>query len=384
MGDLPKQASASLQSLSLAMEQLNTSSHNSTSWDTKAVATSVVLGLCCLVGIPGNLLIVVAISRHLRRASLMVKLMLNLALTDILSLLMLPLWIVALLGGWPYGHAACKILSYAIYCGLYASVLTVTLMSIHRYLKVLHPSWKAKLHLGGRGDKVLLASIWVLACFLAIPAPIFRKVKETTSGRRACKPHYDSVPEEAAMLLLETLTVFLVPGAILTTSYFCIIHRVGRSPFHSSHRLNQLITWVIAAFFLFWAPYHALNLVQAAAVFAEGAGVDVGSGLREAIRQGQNVAGALTFLNSSLNPFLYAFASRNLRNSSSLLKRVERICHSKCSDTPELGCRKASRATPSIDATPATTTELCPRQPAPCPSSELKPRCVPDTQKYSL
>ncbi|XP_061102898.1 leukotriene B4 receptor 1-like [Conger conger] len=368
------------------MQHLNISSHNSTSWNTKDVATSVVLGLCCVVGIPGNLLVVVAISRHLRKASLMVKLMLNLALTDILSLLMVPLWIVALLEGWPYGHAACKILSYAIYCGLYASVLTITLMSIHRYLKVLRPFCKARLQLGGRDERVLLASLWAMACFLAIPAAILRKVEEAGSGRPACIPHFHSHLEEATILLLETLLGFLVPGVILTASYLCIIHRVGRSPVLSSHRLNQLVTWVVVAFFLFWAPWHALNLVQAAATFVEGErpGREVGARLRKAIRQGHNVAGALTFLNSSLNPFLYAFASRSLRNGSSLLKRMERVCHPKFPDKPEPDRRRAVLGISSIDITLATTAELRPMQPASSLSSELKPRCVPDTQKSSL
>ncbi|KAJ8335595.1 hypothetical protein SKAU_G00389370 [Synaphobranchus kaupii] len=343
------------------MQHLNTSNQNSTSWNTKNVASSVVLGMCCVVGIPGNLLVAVAISRRLRRASLMVKLMLNLALTDILSLLMLPVWIVALLGDWPYSPAACKILSYAVYCGVYASVLTVTLMSIHRYLKVLYPSGTARLHLGWRGGKVLLASLWALSCFLATPAAVFREVKveEAGSGRLACRPHYGSRVTEATILLLETLLLFLVPGAILTSSYLCIIHRVGRSPFPSSHRLNQLVTWVVAAFFIFWAPSHALNLVQAVAAIVERVepGAELGARLREAARQGHNVAGAFTFLNSSLNPFLYAFASRSLRNTSSLMKRVEHLCHSKVPETAQLDYRKASLDIVSTNVTLDMTTE---------------------------
>ncbi|KAJ8417933.1 hypothetical protein AAFF_G00227760 [Aldrovandia affinis] len=346
--------------LGLCRLHLNTSSSNSTTWDMGNLAPSMVLGLCCLVGVPGNLVVAYAISRHPRRASLTVKLMLNLALTDILSLLMVPLWIAALLGGWRYGHATCKVLSYVVYCGLYASVLTVTLMSIQRYLLVLYPSCRAKLSPRGRGARVLLASLWALACLLASPVAVLRDLQEveTGGGRLACRPHYGSTQVEVAILLLETLLGFVVPGATLTTSYLCIVWRVGRLTSTSGRRLGRLVTWVVGAFFLFWAPWHILNLAQAAAALA---GEEPGAGLREAVRRGQNVAGALTFLNSCLNPFLYAFASRKLRGTSSLMKRLERMCHSRVPnvpDVPNAHCKMASLCTPPPNVTLTMTTQL--------------------------
>ncbi|XP_036400072.1 leukotriene B4 receptor 1-like [Megalops cyprinoides] len=346
------------------MQRLNASSSNSTSWtpSPENLVSCMFLGLCFVVGALGNGLVAWAILRHLRRASLTVKLMLNLALTDILSLGMVIPWMVALLKGWPYGRTACKLLSYLVYCGLYSSVLTVTLMSLQRSLLVMYPHCKTWLRPGGRGERALVGGLWALACLLATPAAVLRDLEESQEAgghRLSCRPQYSSVRAEVAVLAMETLLGFVIPGAVLACSYLCIVRRVERLPFASSRRVSRLVTWVVSAFFLFWCPWHIFNLLQVAAALK---GAEQGVGLRGVARRCQNVAGALTFLNSALNPFLYALASRSLRGTNSLMQRVERICHSRLTDTPESDSRKASLCTQTANVTVATTTHLCPGQ----------------------
>uniref|UniRef100_A0A8C9RQX0 G-protein coupled receptors family 1 profile domain-containing protein n=1 Tax=Scleropages formosus TaxID=113540 RepID=A0A8C9RQX0_SCLFO len=334
-----------LQSSDPDMQQINDSVSNSTSWTvTNNVVPCVLLGLCFLVGIPGNVLVAVAILRNLRQATVTVKLMLNLAVTDALSLLLLPFWIPALLGPWPYSPDFCKLLSYLVYCTMYASVLTITMMSMQRYMLVLYPRCKLKLHPRGSGVKALLGVLWTLALVLASPALLLRKLLPN-EGRLRCQPLYSSDGQKVAVLLSETLLGFVVPGVILTISYLCIARRVGRLPFTSGKRLSRLVTWVMAAFFIFWFPSHVANLLQVA-------------GFQDVAESIRNVAGALTFFNSCLNPFLYAFASPRLRGSSSLMKRLERVCHSKLGDTPPPDSRKPSLCTQAGNLTTLNQTPV--------------------------
>ncbi|XP_048829630.1 leukotriene B4 receptor 1-like isoform X2 [Brienomyrus brachyistius] len=260
-------------------------------------------------------------------------------LTDLLSLFLAVPWIPALLGDWPYNEAFCKLLSYALYSCIYVSVLTVTAMSVQRYIQVAYPlklrTWKMKSFL-------LLGGLWVLALLLSSPTVALRKLV-IDKGQLRCQPRYESHAQLAALLMLETALGFLVPSVLISISYANLIHRVKKLPFTSSRRLNKLLTWVVAAFLILWFPSHVVNILRVCAVLAPSGS----PALRNGGEHLRNLTGALTFLNSCLNPFLYAFASRNLRGSSSFMKKMERVWDLRQPDTPPTDSRKPSLCTQS-------------------------------------
>uniref|UniRef100_A0A671QS10 G-protein coupled receptors family 1 profile domain-containing protein n=1 Tax=Sinocyclocheilus anshuiensis TaxID=1608454 RepID=A0A671QS10_9TELE len=68
------------------------------SWSSAGNTTAcVILGVCFLVGTPGNLLVVWTILKHVKQCSHTVLLILHLAAADLLVLITLPLWIYSLL-----------------------------------------------------------------------------------------------------------------------------------------------------------------------------------------------------------------------------------------------------------------------------------------------
>uniref|UniRef100_W5NM46 Leukotriene B4 receptor 1-like n=1 Tax=Lepisosteus oculatus TaxID=7918 RepID=W5NM46_LEPOC len=292
----------------LTMQQSNSTASNHTQG---AVAPSVVLGLCVLVGVPGNAVVIWALLTKLRRVTFTVKLMLNLAITDLLTLITLPFWIYALLATWVFGSGPCKFLSYIIYCSMYASVLSVTLMSVQRFIMVLYP--QAKLWLRRRGENAVLLGIWALASLFASPIIKVRDVVEDSNLQKKCLPRtYSSDSERVVLLLLETLLGFVIPYSILTTSYICLTRRVKQTTFASSTRLEKVATRIVVAFFVFWLPCHVFNVLKVCAILLKTSNMDASAKLESVWEAGNDVAGSLTFLNSCLNPFLYAFASRSL------------------------------------------------------------------------
>src|SRR4029434_8818371 len=96
-----------------------------------------VLGFCFLLGIPGNILVVIVILRHFKRENFTMHFMLSLAVSDILCLLTAPLFIYNLLFGWHIGRVLCKTVYFLIYFSGYDSVLPGTTLSVHRYVFVL-------------------------------------------------------------------------------------------------------------------------------------------------------------------------------------------------------------------------------------------------------
>ncbi|XP_023285938.1 leukotriene B4 receptor 1-like [Seriola lalandi dorsalis] len=293
------------------MEQLNSTeatSNNSSSpgpsplvsSDSSTLAPVVVLSFCFLVGVPGNIAVIILKPNWQHLSSLSQNLMLNLAISDMLCLLPLPLWIYSFLYNWIFGLVACKLLAYLVYCCLYSSVLTVTVLSIQRYLQVayLHKS------LHDVGNKRLLVLLWLVAMIFSIPALLVRQPIEE-KHMTLCQAKYSSNAQWLAVLLSESL-VGLVSFSVVAFAYICLHRKVNQTAFFNHPKTTRLITSIIVTLFTLWMPHHIINLLGVAAISVKN------KGLLSFCMDSWNIVGALTFVNSCLNPLLYAFASRNM------------------------------------------------------------------------
>ncbi|XP_043096141.1 C-X-C chemokine receptor type 2-like [Puntigrus tetrazona] len=261
------------------------------------LVSSTVLGLCCALGVPGNIAVMVMLAQHLKEGSFTPKLMLSLAVSDLLSLIFLPVWIYALLNGWVFGRGLCKLLSYIVYWSLYSSVLSVTLLSVQRFLQVLYPQRWAKL--GQKGQKGLIFGIWISSGALGSYALYFRNVKKMKDMLLHCYQDYTNKQEQLAVLLVETLVMFVVPLLSLLFFYLRLYQRIHQSASFKSHRLTKLAVRIVVVFFIFGTPCMINNFVLMA--------------LSWKTAVSNNLTGALFFINSCVNPFLYAFSARTLR-----------------------------------------------------------------------
>ncbi|XP_048886848.1 leukotriene B4 receptor 1-like [Brienomyrus brachyistius] len=289
------------------MNQSNTSS----SWDlgilTEAVAPSVVLGLCFLIGVPGNITVIVVILRHFKRENFTMKLLLNLAASDILCLISLPVWIYELFYGWRFGNIGCKLMMYMVFCSLYGSLLTVTLMSVQRYVQVLYSQYWVRLR--GTGQRVLLVSVWVVACVLASYSIVLGKVLRD-GGIPRCDTNYSSDGQRLAVLLSQTLLGFVIPFSVIVTSYCCLHKKVKQRTFFINQRMKRLIISIVVTFFIFWIPVHVVSVTEIFSILLKSSHPAASAKLEKFCSFSSNILGSLSFINSCINPFLYAFALR--------------------------------------------------------------------------
>ncbi|XP_062874240.1 leukotriene B4 receptor 1-like [Trichomycterus rosablanca] len=284
------------------MQHLNSSNSSQTTHilPEKALA-SCVLVLCFVLGVPSNIAVMVHLARRLKGHSFTPRLMLSLAVSDLLTLLSLPFWIWAFLYGWIFDVFLCKFFSYAVYWGLYCSVLCVILMSVQRYMQVLHRQKWAKL--GVSGQKILLSGMWMLSGVLGSYALIQRSVSFGKDEQLQCRLHYRNDTEKVATLFWETL-MFVVSYLLLAYFYFYLYRGVNRSAFLKSQTMTKLVTRIVVAFLVFWVPFTINNILVIAAVLLRN---DKLLGFAEAV---DNITAALIFINSCVNPFLYAFSAR--------------------------------------------------------------------------
>src|SRR4029434_9682464 len=220
-----------------------------------------VLGFCFLLGIPGNILVVIVLLRHFKRENFTLHLMLNLAASDILCLLTAPLSIYNLLFGWYIRRVLCKTVRFLIYFSGYASVLTVTLISVHRYVFVLYPRQWAKL--GQKGETALLLILWLAACICGLTASTYDVIR--VASRELCWRIHLSDGKSVAILLSE-IVVTSIPFSIIVTSYFCLHKKVNQQALFSNRRLTRLITSIVVTFLILWIPCNVVNIMEIFAI----------------------------------------------------------------------------------------------------------------------
>ncbi|XP_036066576.1 C-C chemokine receptor type 8-like [Oryzias melastigma] len=269
------------------------------SWDFDGLVPSVVLSFSFLLGVPGNIAVLVFRPNFQHLSSVSQKLMLNLVVSDLLCLLTLPLWIYDFINIWTFGLVACKILTFLVYCGIYGSRLTVTALSVQRYLLVVHQkTWTHQ-----TGVTLLLVLLWLVSIILSIPALVVRQVT-TDQNKTRCESQYSSEAQWITVLLTEALIGFTI-FFVVVFSYTRLQKKVKRAAFFNNPQTSRLVTTIIVSLFALWVPFHFFDVLISAAILLHNENL-----LKLCLNVSYTV-GALNFVNSCLNPFLYAFTSYN-------------------------------------------------------------------------
>lgn len=274
----------------------------------------VILGLSFLVGVPGNLLVIWTILRHVKQRSHTVMLILHLAVADLLVLVTLPLWIYSLAKSWVFGEASCKTIVYIINACMYSSVFLITLMSVERFVAVRYPfasaGWKRKKAL----NKVLLL-LWTVAFLISIPVILTQVLGEESGEYHCLYRSYTSESQELVCVLLETLVGYVLPFSILVVCYGCLCSRITQMTFKSKRKSTVLIACVVIVFAICWTPHHIGNILSLIVLAIKGSYHDEAENLESVRSTTVFIAGAMIFISSTVNPILYMFAARSFRSS---------------------------------------------------------------------
>lgn len=162
--------------------------------DASTIVGTVILSLVFLTGVPGNLFIIWSILARSRKRSITTLLILNLACADGFLMALTVFFVVYLAKqSWVFSRFLCKTLFYLCNVNMYASIMLITLMSLHRLVAVVWPHHVSMFNKRRIALRVL-AGLWMLVLLLALPALIFRRVDEDRDERGrtryVCAPHH--------------------------------------------------------------------------------------------------------------------------------------------------------------------------------------------------
>ena len=330
----------------------------------------IVLSVMACLSFIGNVATIWSIARNRRRqhsCSAIYTLILHLAVADLLVTVFCiggeAMWSYSV--AWIWGNVACKMFKFLQVFSLYLSTFILVLIGVDRFIAVRFPM--KGLNTAHRCLR-LVAVCWVLSFILATPQVIIFHVargpfiEEFTQ----CVTHgfYTKAWQEQLYVSLSLFFMFLLPLAILITTYVSTVITISRSErmfkleltnnnlYHVNRNINinrrklmhrakvkslRISVVIVAAFVLWWTPYYTMMIIL---MF-----LNPDKRLSEELQSGIFFFG---MSNSLVNPLIYgAFHLWPPRKRQSSFHRDLSTTQRRITPTinNENGCRRESRET---------------------------------------
>ncbi|XP_029025474.1 alpha-1A adrenergic receptor [Betta splendens] len=188
----------------------------------KAVALGAVLLLFAVFGVLGNVLVILSVLLHRHWRSVTHYFIANLAAADLLlSAAVLPFSATSeALGRWVFGRSFCSAWAALDVLCCTASILSLCVISIDRYLAVSFPLRYPALATGRRG-LAAVAALWALSAAISV-GPLFGWKEPEPEDESVCR-----ITEEPGYALFSALGSFYIPLGVILAMY-CRVYTVAR------------------------------------------------------------------------------------------------------------------------------------------------------------
>ncbi|NWR35300.1 CCR4 protein, partial [Tachuris rubrigastra] len=271
--------------------------------------------LVFLVGLTGNILVIVVLFKYKRLKSMTDVYLLNLAISDLLFVLSLPFWSYFTIDQWVFGTPCCKIISWIYLVGFYSGIFFITLMSIDRYLAIVRAVFSLKARTAFHGLITSLV-IWLVAFLASVPELVFRE-SFIEQNYTTCKLRYPG--NFTTWKLFSTLEInilgLLIPFIVMTFCYSMIIKTLVHCRNEKKNKAVKMIFAVMIVFFCFWTPYNIVIFLQLLETTGFIRDCQVSTNLDYALQ----VTEILGLFHCGLNPVIYFFMGEKFKKYLKML-----------------------------------------------------------------
>ncbi|KAM9445038.1 chemokine XC receptor 1-like [Clarias gariepinus] len=273
-----------------------------------SIVVPLFFGIVVLLSLVGNSLVLAILALYENLKSLTNIFILNLALSDLLFTVGLPFWAYYHIWGWTLGEPACQAINFLFYAGFYSSIVFLVMMTVQRYMAVVHPlsDWER-----GQGFALIPVFAWVVSIAAALPAPITSKVHVDPETLQKVYCEYQSTRAHLTVTY-EQNCFFLCAFLVMGFCYIRILQTIFKTRTNKRHRTIRLIFCIVVVFYLGWGPY---NLVIFLHTFTRhGNPFFTNCNVTHYLDYAEYGCKLLAFSHCCLNPVFYVFVGVKFRN----------------------------------------------------------------------
>ncbi|XP_050988376.1 C-C chemokine receptor type 5 [Labeo rohita] len=280
----------------------------------------VLYSLFFVVGFLGNILVIWVVLMGVKLRSMTDICLLNLALANLLLVSSLPFLAHHARDQWIFGDVMCTMVLSVYHIGFYSGIFFIVLMSVDRYLAVVHAVYAPRVKTRTYG---ILASLitWIVAVSASFPELIHLKTTDYNKQK-----HCTSYPtnDQTSNLYSRTFGILkmnimglILPLIVIGFCYSVILKRLLTA--RSSRRQSMHLVTVLVVFFCCWVPYNITAFVKALELNEL---ITQSCDSSKAINLSLQITEALAYSHSCLNPIFYVFVKEKLRRQ--LFKLLDR------------------------------------------------------------
>nr|XP_006632091.1 PREDICTED: proteinase-activated receptor 4-like [Lepisosteus oculatus] len=267
--------------------------------------------LALVVGLPANVTAMWVLLAKTKKMPSTI-LLINLTTADLLLILVLPFRIAYHFQGnnWIWGESFCRTTTAMFYGNMYGSILCLMLISIDRYIALVHP-FGAKVFRSRKTSIYMSLVIWVIV--IGAMLPLLLTQQSYTLNEPNITLCHDALPQKEQETFffpyfasLFTLA-FVIPFCVILFCYCSIIWTLMRSQERYTHaaKITALVLVVFIACFL---PSNMILLIH----YSE-SHLIVG---KQDLYVPYLFSLALSTFNSFIDPFIYYYVSEDFRNKA--------------------------------------------------------------------
>ncbi|KAG7335632.1 hypothetical protein KOW79_000325 [Hemibagrus wyckioides] len=290
----------------------------------------VLYSLFFVVGLLGNMLVLWVILRGAQIKSMTDVSLLNLTIADLLLVFTLPFLAHYARDTWVFGDAMCGLVLSVYYIGFYAGIFFIVLMSIDRYLAIVHSVCALRIRTKTYGIVASMV-IWILAIIASFPELLFLGV-EIYSNETVCSAYPKNASHNemriAAFFKMNILGL-LIPLIFVGYCYLMVLRRL--QTLRTAKKLAiRLVIVVMVVFFCCWTPYNIAAFLKALELKKI---LPLTCQLSKNIQLTLQATEAIAYSHSCLNPFLYVFVGEKFRRHLARLLRQTPCVQVQCMKT---------------------------------------------------
>ncbi|EEC11219.1 conserved hypothetical protein, partial [Ixodes scapularis] len=271
----------------------------------------------------GNLLVVVVVVVHRRMRTITNFFLTNLAVADLCVGLFCVYQNLSiyLMDEWPLGDFLCRMYFFVQALSYTASVGILTVICVERYIAIVHPMW-SKHVITIRRLRIVVLSVWLVSAGFCSPRLVMCGTAEVPSHSDPSRTVHICIMrrfmyDSRLYDVLNFVVCFFIPLAIMAVMYSIIGLQLWRSSHYQQQaaatvlrarrKVVRLLVAVVLGFAVCNLPFHARKFYQYWSSRYEGASK---SAVSLTI-----LTTLILYMNSFINPILYAFLSDNFRRS---------------------------------------------------------------------